>query len=299
MKSIALLTGVLLVFVGDVCAQDYNGFIKKLTGYQKSVKLSIRPSGDGWERVRINPETFNMGDYMALYPALKVRPGCKADCFYYSATTAGWPCLFARDTGMIVEQLWGREIQKWISASIWWKHFNERAKESGMTAEEKEKRGNALRDSLYDAFNWGVRCHFAMDDSANFAKYHLIPEDNEMGYFQLVMFHVIGDNFGWYWHAYYNYHYILYESAQIEELSRLNREGDGIVGLNEEEVQKLLKQDITPRVEMEEEVCRVTFYEFSTFGIFRKVYSVGRKNPYPAKLIEETKLLENDMQIIF
>lgn len=228
MKKVFLLTIALTAFT--FCyAQDYNDFLDKLENYQKQVRIKMV----GMHKAHLDPATFNSQKYLALFPALKPESLYHVDCYYFFTSLAGMPIWYAFSENEI------ESIKQ--KSKLFYKRKNLK---KWIMDRNDEKVGGSLKPLIKEIRK--SRKYYWKLDSANRAIPHLVPEDNEMGYFQLLVFSQFGDRFALYWHAGSGARKIIRKRQQLEELITANRERKFDVNFDEEQILPYLEQDLAP-----------------------------------------------------
>lgn len=161
-----------------------------------------------------------------------------------------------------------------------------------------EKVGGSLKPLIKEIRK--SRKYYWKLDSANRAIPHLVPEDNEMGYFQLLVFSQFGDRFALYWHAGSGARKIIRKRQQLEELITANRERKFDVNFDEEQILPYLEQDLAPRVRLKSDKYLIIIYMLrESGGLFRKTFSISREAPCQISLVEESELVESNARGLY
>lgn len=320
-KSIALLVGLAAAATG-ANAQDYKGFIERWDAYRQQVKIDKNDR----DAIRIDSTTFDEKAYLALFPALRLDPQRVFRCDYSCDGFSGSPHLYAAETGKAYEKALKRykKPQK-MPRKEWVNWFMEKMGKTKEEAEQEYKRTNTRRGWVarfaelpgkskregrqeYKAMVEGLRSNLYLTDkpdrhalelryaidSLNAAARHVVPEDSGMGYLQYVVFSEYGDNFALYWHSNYGRTEVIYSPAQLGQWVEDNRQKRFNVDFKEEEMLPYLEQDLSPRVEMDGDRCRVTLHVFvASGGLQKRVYEIPREAPHRIALVEEETLVES------
>lgn len=284
---------------GGVEAQTYKKFLDQLFDYQDSVRL-IESSINGQRVLNLDTNTFNLKDYMSIFSKLTPKPGYILEYIYRYTGDGGMPLLYARQSNFVKEEYISAESES--IRVLWDSIMNERIEEienEDWEEEEKNKRIKRMKRicvNTREVSVGNILQRFAWD-SMNHAVRHLIPRDNKMGYFQLLIFKLYDNNFALWWHANYNYRFPVYKKEQIEFLIKENREGDFSIYLDEKEIVPLLTKNLKPRVKMERDRCLITLYVFyAEGGIYRNTYSISRVTPYLIQEERSEKLVTNSVR---
>ena len=294
---------VLILFIclvsSEITAQSYNKFLDKLCDYQDNVRLEEKLVGDREFR-DIDTNTFNLKDYMSIFSKLIPEPRYILEYIYNYSWDGGIPLLYARRDDFEEEEYISTERER---IRVQWDSIMdvrvEKIENEDWEEEEKNKRIERIkRMCMYmsEVSDERILLEFAWD-SVNHAVRHLIPEDSKMGYFQLLIFKLYNNNFALWWHANYSYRFPVYKKEQIEFLIERNRRKDFSIWFDEKNILSLLKENLDPRVKMEQHRCVITLYEFyAGSGLYRNVYSISRVAPYTIKKEQSEKLVSNDFR---
>ena len=291
-------TRMLLLFWG-VChscllaAQPFGEFYDRLETYQNSVKLKIE-----YPNVGIDSATFDINDYMAIFSKLSVTAGKEIACHYSASGDGGLPLFYGwdskQDKNEVIDQYRDERLQGFMNLA------RKRWEEEKLSPCERQKDSCRRMDFFNSFFTDDQIMRLYALDSANKATRFLIPEDDEMGYFQLLMFDLYGNDFALYWHANYGSRFLIRGKEQIDYLMTKNREQDFEVCLDEKQLLPLLKEDLRPQVRLEKNKCLITIYTFHVMGgIYRNTYSISRSAPHSITKEESEHLVENNMRGVY
>lgn len=139
---------------------------------------------------------------------------------------------------------------------------------------------------------------------------HFETEDSPEGYFQLIVYEIIGQRFALCWHANYGEEHIICTPERLGQVYEMleGRESWGVMKINDPLV---FKRDYTPQISMERDSCMVSIYTFSLFGgLYLNRYSVKRPSSRndsgtksipmnPITLLEREKIYEYDCGVMF
>ncbi len=138
------------------------------------------------------------------------------------------------------------------------------------------------RDYLYKFLN----------DKNNRAYNHIVPKDNEKGYFQYLFFHEFGEQFALSWHELYREKYLICTKNQIDKIIK-EYKNNRLFSCDTLKLNELKGINPEPIICLYENYCFITWYEINThFGISRNMYVINRSNPYEINLACEVPLLE-------
>ena len=280
----------------SLAGQAFDEFYDRLESYQKKVELEREK--DESVGVRLNAKTFDVGEYMDIFSKLSVLPGWRIECVYWSNGRGGRPLLYgweeACDRKKIIRR-WREE--KWETNLESLRKILDKNK---LSQNERRKRERNFRRA-YAPFltDESVMVTYALD-STNSPLRILVPEDCEMGYFQLLMFDLYADNFALFWHALYGYRFLIRNKAQIEFLIQENRKESFDVCFEEQKMLPLLEMDVTPKVVLEQDRCVITIYAFyAGSGVCRETYSILRKAPCAITREKSECLVKNGFRGVY
>ena len=285
--------------------QEAVAFVERWDNYRRHIKVD----SDN-EKKWLDEKTFNIQDYMALFPALSVEPGREIRCLYFYNALDGSPCLYAAETGKAYERglkrhehvrsRMTRKDKEWISNLL---------DSAGATGKEKKEfiRQSKKTPSAepIDFANKSPQEKALMRyaaDSLNAASRHVVPEDSWMGYLQYLMFCEFGENFGLFGHRSYNYRLPVCTRARMEELVEENKEKDYINGkqYNEAQMEAALEEDFMPRIELLPDKCVISLHVFGVgTGLYKCTYEVSRKAPHAITLVHERGIVTDGERYIF
>ena len=281
---------------------NYIAFLDSLEKYQQQIQTEKITNYVSY----LNPVTFNHEDYLALFPALRVRPSCQVGCCYYYRRYPVW-YAWNGDPGFLREKVRRNNPRPELSFLKYkirnMRQASKKDTNSFVSKTEYRKfmkqfyhreRNNILayRTKAYRRDNY--RDHWALEDSTHRAIAHLLPEDNEMGYFQFLVFNLFGEK------VIPRGNQFIRRKEQIERLIERNRKRDLVIDFDEQKMLPFLEMDLSPQVIMDAEKCTITFYHFqSSGGLSRETYSIRREAPFRAVLEEKVNLVGNRHRVIF
>jgi hypothetical protein len=126
----------------------------------------------------------------------------------------------------------------------------------------------------------------------------IIIEDTPEGYMQMVVLNVMARQFYLHWHAGYNDFQIICDDDMLESLLDSDDEFRQAIPTD---VQKQARRiDVTPTVELDEDVARVRFVGFTKWGGFFDVtYTISRDFPREVYEFEEEELVPYNCGVMF
>jgi hypothetical protein len=110
------------------------------------------------------------------------------------------------------------------------------------------------------------------------------------GYLELILLRIMGGQFYLYWHANYNDHQVVCDSAQLQEIVSELRECTGDESdycLTQKQVRQAKELQVEPVVEFEDDGVRIQVVIFSKWGGFvQQTYTV--RQSYPHKVLDRS-----------
>lgn len=312
MKKIILFGIISVLFPWNLCAQadgdaarESVAFVERWADYCRQVKLEVKA-----DKACLNEETFNVQDYMALFPALAVEPGREIRCLYYSDGMNGGPLLYAAETGKAYEKALKRYRFEPVKMSRKDKEkLKDLHKSGGATDEEAKELMRRIRKAK-PAFPAGLAGKSPREialiryasDSLNKAFCHVVPEDSGIGYFQYLILSEFGEKFGLYGHWDYGYGEPVCTRARMKELAEQNQGESYLHGTKYDEAQMeaALDEDFTPRIELQADKCTITLCVFrASFGLHECTYEISRQAPYAIALVHEREIVGDGVRYIY
>jgi hypothetical protein len=164
---------------------------------------------------------------------------------------------------------------------------------------EQYEEANSNDEKVENVFGFVALVIYGSDTSSNKIRIDGTPE----GFFEYVVFQIMGGQFYLAWHANYDDAMIICEPAGVDkvihelEYGHTLEEGYRIPPDFEQEARKL---DFTPYIEVSGDEVTVSLVIFSKWGGFTRIDSViNREYPHKIIRIEMEKLLEYDCGITF
>lgn len=119
-------------------------------------------------------------------------------------------------------------------------------------------------------------------DWESFAKYDLVNyfevEDSPEGYFQLIVYKIIGQRFALYWHSNYGEVHIVCTAERLNKIYELMGKR---LGKRKVDDPLVYERDYTPKFAINKDSCTISVYTFSPFGgLLLNTFSVKRSSPY-------------------
>lgn len=163
-----------------------------------------------------------------------------------------------------------------------------------------------LSDKVYTWATPGGREFLKQHDLTHFFEVENSPE----GYFQLIVYEIVGQRFALCWHANYGEEHIICTPERLKQVheSLEGRESWGVLKINDTLV---FKRDYTPQISMDRGSCTVSVYTFSPFGgLYLNRYSVKRPSlrndpgmkgipMNPITLLKRENIYEYDCGVMF
>jgi hypothetical protein len=138
---------------------------------------------------------------------------------------------------------------------------------------------------------------FKYQDSVDYLDAIHISDDN-MGYFQFVIFVLIGDNYCKYGHSNYRELSIITSLEQLKKLAGL--EDDFYYKFNKNQVEKILQLAPAPKIISNRKEVKIELLTCSPWGGFvKKKFSVSKSWPHKLKMLKRDTLLEYNCKVMF
>jgi hypothetical protein len=219
----------------------------------RALVADVGPAGQAYEERLSRGQGFDVNRYFSVLPHLSMEPGYVLGYAYHSNLV---PHIYAR---------------KWD--------------EPQCLSLDEIRRGRGERS---DTEHLLAYAHGAFD-----YHYHILVDDAEDGFFQLVLLVVMGAQFALFWHALYNDTAIVCTHAGLEaELARGNGLGNPIPSYVLDQATGL---DLAPTVEMGDDEVLVRVAQFTKWGgLSRKTYRIQREFPHKFLAMRGQMLVEYD-----
>lgn len=264
---------------------SYTEFINGLVNVQKGISLDHDTTTNEYSC------DIDFEKYFKSFDKLEIAKNWKLESRYRHFGDAGRPLLLAFEKG---DKL-GDSIQKELNKSF-----------------EGEKFAESLEYQVSNKL-------FDYQDSVNYLNSILIKDD-KMGYFQFVIFALVGDGYCTFGHSNYGEMSIITSKKQLKELTELendfyykfsskekngNAEQDsifdiGVFGNLTMDKESVLQIDPTPEVILSSEEASIKIVTLSPWlGFLERTFKVSRRFPH---ILEQTKLdtlIEYNCGILF
>jgi hypothetical protein len=127
---------------------------------------------------------------------------------------------------------------------------------------------------------------------------HIEVDGSELGYLQLLLLDVMGNQFYLFWHAEYNdATFVATESAKEELIERIS---DPFISLTRQQRSQANRINITPIVSIDEETVDIRAVWFTKWGgFYESSYLIDRSSPYEVKIRSTNNLVEYDCGLMF
>ena len=207
--------------------------------------VEILSTSDG--RLKIDPATFDAEKYFTIFSKLTLKKPYTLGCTYDGHLDFGGnPILYIQTPAFkkFVEHI--RKKRKWLRTI------------------------NVMLDEILREQKKTLK--------------EIIPEDNKEGYFQLLIFHLLGHIFALSGHAHYSQIEIIYKLDQLIKLSSHHYKK----GFEEWKKEMFKNRNFYPVVHLEKKKCLITLFkiEGTEEHIIKETYSIEREAPYTIKTID-------------
>ncbi len=264
---------------------SYTEFINGLVNVQKEISLDHDTITDKYSC------DIDFEKYFMSFDKLEIAKNWKLESHYRHFGDAGRPLLLAFEEG---DKL-GDSIQKELNTSFEGEEF------AGMLD-----------------YQVSVKL-FAYQDSVEYLNCIQIT-DNNMGYFQYVIFALIGDNYCKFWHSNYGEMSIITSEKQLQELTELeddfyykfsskeennNTEQDSVLEMEifgnfTMDKESVLQIDPNPEVILNPEEATIKIVTLSPWtGFLERTFKVSRTFPHELEQIKVDTLIEYNCGIMF
>ena len=129
---------------------------------------------------------------------------------------------------------------------------------------------------------------------------HVRVDGTGEGFFELALFHLMGDQFYLFWHAGYNDDTAVCDRAGLEAIVSDLEDSEFGLPLSAEQAQQARALDLAPVVEFEDDTVTVRFVSFTKWGgFFQQTYVFAREFPHQLIRHDATELVPYDCGILF
>ena len=245
-----------------VYSQTNCDFVKKVQDYQSSVRLQNQ-----FKTVVLDSTTFNLDNYLGMFNKLQLDSSKICNVYYDYLLLEGKPIIYVTSKSFNLTEYIERITQKRLNEKspvpyliIMGKHNYEDVKQENMARFAKDERARAFNN--------------------------LIPENSEEGFFQLLFFHIMGEQFALIGHANMDHRIVLCTKQDLKSVIE-NYSSNKFRNIKQRQLKELIKTDPTPIIKLDESFCSITWYELETYyGLFQKTYIIERNFPFR---VRETK----------
>ncbi|MDD4990616.1 MAG: hypothetical protein PHR83_00155 [Paludibacter sp.] len=267
-------------------AQAYDSFFKEVEKYRRSIKFDNNFND-------IETSTFDIKKYLSIYDNIHIQKGYSLDYIYYNESN-GRPYIYAKIDSFELEKYIRTESFKIISVDTIYKtEIKLVYKSDGKFQQVYEKSKDF--EIRFDPTSFDEAYHHKLykflTDSTNRGYKHLVPNDNELGYFQYLYFKEYGEQFCGKWHQ-PNAKDLIYDKKEIPKL--ISSYLTELYSFNKRELKKLKQLndiDPKPKIIMTESFCEITLFEEESSGIFRRTYKIARTYPYKIETENVTRMV--------
>jgi hypothetical protein len=267
--SAILIILVLSFFFIKYCRDyKYQKLVDSIGSYQADVELiTTRPFS-------IDTTTFNIKEYMSIFDQLTIENGYYPDYYYFDTFLEGEPKIVILKEGKSLEN----DIRNYSLKA-----------EANDTVMQNEIVTNLISLDFYNHVCFDLN---PLD--------HLIPEQTKYGYFQLLMFNLIGENFGLAWHAGYKHIDIICTKPKLLSHFKNIKADSTFHEFCQEERFRVKSINPSPKIKIRNDTCFIRILVFSEWGGYiRKTYPVCIRHPYQVGMPEVEVLAEYSSDIIY
>jgi|WetSurMetagenome_2_1015567.scaffolds.fasta_scaffold00609_10 hypothetical protein len=255
------ISAILLIFAAIISfniihGYRYQKFVDKISKYQSNAEL-INTNGNS----DIDSASFNLQEYFRLFDKLGLEPGYKLSCFYFNGFLYGRPVLLALKTGVSIDSL--------ISAF--------------KTVDPSLVNDFENDDIPYEFLTYASEHLNPVD--------HLIVEDSRMGYFQLLVFKIMGADYGLSGHA-TSSSIICTKPVALGVIRGLKSEGHGNRCFSKSPRLQFTLNGTCPVCRFKKNICTYEILQFrENAGFVRSKYIVSRTFPHQIMTVSSDTLV--------
>lgn len=274
-KTLLTLTFLCFVLFGCKAQQSnkYQDFISSVLSYQTNTDV-IRAV----DNMKIDSSTFNINDYFKLFDLLSIEEGYKLDYHYWYYGAGGNPQLVMLEKEGTFDSL---------------KNNFYRENQEIKSIQEITNFGYADTDSMPIYFDFTPINFIRYADSVLNPLPHIHIDDSEMGYFQYLVFHLIGDNFCLFWHSSYKKLHLICSENTLHNIIQTT-------DLSRKEKKRAKRIDVLPYINLEKDTCYIRVVQFNDWdGFIEKTFSISRRFPHSITTMSENVLVEYWCGIMF
>jgi len=266
-----LLLAIIIIILGTffyryIYGYKYQKLVNNIILYQADINLL---SNNGVHR--IDSTTINLDTYFQIFDKLKIEPNFKLNYYYQSNYLEGFPIFLAL-----------KQKESLDSILLRFKEYQPPEIFMGDSIDGKTIISNEF-------YNYATTELNPMP--------HIVVEDSKMGYFQYLIFYLIGDRFCLFWHA--TRKDILctksYLLIKVKDLAAKDESN------NFSKVQKRRSKRIFPQpeIKLEKDNCSIELVEFDErYGFSKSKYFINRQFPHSIKLITTRVIVPYSSNII-
>jgi hypothetical protein len=268
MKRVIYILIAILISGCEYQNNQYHDFITKVSDYQSKVEI-IYTEDDAF----IDSATFNIEEYFSLYDKLEIDSLYKLDYYYFYFGDGGRPLLLALEKEEVLDTI----LNKFVTY---------------LPPIVRPNDTLTITGEKYVSFDF-----FDYADTVLNPISRIKILDNELGYFQYLVFHLQGDRFGLFWHSNYGGLALINSEKALHEI--LNIESD-FTDFTREQKKKIKQINPEPIIKMTNDSCYIDIVGFNAWrGFVRTKYSINRDYPHDVTYITRDTLVAHDCGIMF
>ncbi len=183
-----------------------------------------------------------------------------------------------------------------------YRHFGDAGRVLLLGFEQGNAASKKMRKRLYGTFernnDYGLSKELIDYESAINAMDGIHINPSKMGYFQFIVFHLIGTNYCNFWHSNYSELSLITSPKQLKELTEL--EDNFYYKFSQDQKKEILNINPEPKVELYADSATVSLVLLSPwYGFSRYKYSISKDWPHQQSIIDTDPLLIYNCGISF
>ena len=273
-------------------SQNVETFFRNVEKYKHAIRLN-KDYDD------IDTSTFALKEYLVLFDNIDIQKGYSLDFIHYYK-----PYIYAKPDSFELAKYIDAKTLKIIHVDTIVKTKKELVKIKQHTLqpvyEEVKKTEIHVDSQNYNCAYFHLLYKF-LNDSVNRGYNHIVPNDNELGYFQYFYFKEYGEMFCGESHQIYTYKSIIFDKEELKNLiqSYLSSDEHSFSKSELKTIKQLENINPKPEIVMKEDVCEISVVEEGFRGLFKRTFTVGRTFPYKIEIKNENVLVRINPTLFF
>lgn len=273
-------------------SQNVETFFRNVEKYRHAIRLN-KDYDD------IDTSTFALKEYLALFDNIHIQKGFSLDFIHYYK-----PYIYAKPDSFELAKYIAAKTLKIIHVDTIVKTKKELVEIKQHTLqpvyEEVKKTEIHVDSQNYNCAYFHLLYKF-LNDSVNRGYNHIVPNDNELGYFQYFYFKEYGEMFCGESHQIYTYKSIIFDKEELKNLiqSYLSSDEHSFSKSELKTIKQLENINPKPEIVMKEDVCEISVVEEGFRGLCKRTFTVGRTFPYKIEIKNENVLVRINPTLFF